>query len=277
MRTVTRPDDSPGDVFTLCISKVRRRHLKEQLVLIKPNLVQAAQDYDVAATAAALHAFPKSGDIGAVSGEEVIKVYTGRMVPETQPGRPIYDKLLNAVRRCPLCGEGIVKTLDHHLPKTEYTALSVTPVNLVPACLWCQDSKSTKFPETADEQTLHPYYDNFTDQTWLRAEVVQTRPASFSFSVQVPPAWAGNIENRLAAHMKTFDLYNLYSLKAGGELEIIHFQLDYLFTRGGREAVKVHLEEGAATRRAAQLNSWETAMYEAAAASDWFCDRGFDL
>lgn len=279
MRTLAKPDDTATAVFRLCISRVRNRDLKRRLVCIEPLIVSAAEDYDTAAEAAVLHTFPQSTDIGPVTRDEMIDVYAGRMVAETQPGRVVYDRLLNApvLGRCPLCGVGLVKTLDHHLPKTQYSALSVTPTNLIPSCYWCQFSKRQGYPRTADEQTLHPYYDDFTNDTWLRAEVIDTRPASFSFFVDPPNGWGEDAANRLRSHMQTFSLYDLYTSNAGGELLNMHHRLNGLFIEDGAGAVRTYLLAEAATRRAAHLNSWETATYDAAAASDWFCDGGFKL
>jgi hypothetical protein len=279
MRTLGKPDDTPSAVFRLCISKVKNRDLKRRLTSVEPIVVKTSEDYNIAAESAALHTFPRSADVGLITRDEMIDVYVGRMVPETQPGRVVYDRLMNApaLGRCPLCGVGLVKTLDHHLPKTQYTALSVTPTNLIPSCYWCQFSKRQGYPTTAGEQTLHPYYDDFTNDRWLRAEVIETRPASFVFSVDPPNGWTEETANRLRSHMKTFCLYDLYSSNAGSELRNMHYRLNELFIDGGPGSVRTHLLEEAATRRAANLNSWETATYNAAAASDWFCDRGFEL
>lgn len=65
--------------------------------------------------------------------------------------------------RCPYCGQQIVKTLDHYLPKTLYPTYAITPYNLVPSCDACNKIKMTESFDSYEQQTIHPYYDDFTD------------------------------------------------------------------------------------------------------------------
>ncbi|MGZ8846979.1 MAG: HNH endonuclease, partial [Pyrinomonadaceae bacterium] len=94
MRTLPKPVDDAGEVFRLCISRIRRRDLKRRLLLIEPNIIDAARTYDVAASSGELYEFPRSEVVGAVTNKEMIAVYVGRMVQKSQPGRSIYDKLM---------------------------------------------------------------------------------------------------------------------------------------------------------------------------------------
>jgi 5-methylcytosine-specific restriction endonuclease McrA len=279
MRTIAKPDESASDVFRLCISRVRNRDLKRRLSSIERSIAEAADAYDQAARLTELHTFPRSADIGVVTRNEIIAVYVGRMVPEKQPGREIYNKLLNAPlnQTCPLCGVGTVNTLDHHLPKTEYTSLVVTPANLIPSCYWCQTSKRENYPTTAGEQTLHPYYDDFTNERWLRATVNEERPASFFFFAEPPANWDHDRQERVRQHMESFKLAKLFASNAGNHLLGIRHGLHELYDAGGSDAVRIHLGEHANSYRAAFRNSWETAMYDAAVSSNWFCDGGFEL
>ena len=104
-----------------------------------------------------------------------MRVYDGRMAAQGSPGRAIYDaiKVGSPNGLCPLCGQRVVATLDHYLPKSRYAALAVNPANLIPACSDCNKAKSD-----AVADTLHPYYDNIENDLWLRAELKEVRPAS---------------------------------------------------------------------------------------------------
>ena len=207
----------------------------------------------------------------------MIKVYTGRMVPTTQPGRPVYERIIGAPidDRCPLCGVGIVTTLDHHLPKSEYPVLSVVPTNLVPCCSWCQGAKREAFPDQSENQTLHPYYDNVEAAVWLQADVVVGVPATFKFRVAPPQNWSALIRRRLERHLEVFDLQRLFVSNAASHLSEIRHSLNYLHQTSGSVAVREHLEREALSREAVHRNSWAAAMYRAAFSSDWFCDGGF--
>jgi len=199
------------------------------------------------------------------------------MVRKKGAGRAIYDRILAAPVNgtCPMCGIGIVNTLDHYLPKTHFPVFSVTPNNLVPACTWCQGAKLEYFPTTAAGQLLHPYYDDVSAEVWLRAEVVVGVPASFHYFADPPAHWARSLKQRVATHLKELNLAKLFSSNAGSRLSEIRHRLDILFQAGGAPAVRDHLREDLASSEADQRNSWSSAMYRAAVASDWFCDGGY--
>src|SRR5262245_19880217 len=86
------------------------------------------------------------GDQRGVS--EMVAVYDNRLVKKTAPGRRIYDKIFTSAPndKCPLCGHRNVKTLDHYLPKALFPALTVTPINLIPACSDCNKAKLSTAP-----------------------------------------------------------------------------------------------------------------------------------
>lgn len=78
--------------------------------------------------------------------------------------------LLSAVLECPLCGFADAKTLDHHLPKSDYRALSINPRNLVPCCQPCNRAKGTHVP-VAGKGFIHAYFESLPHVTFLKAAV----------------------------------------------------------------------------------------------------------
>jgi hypothetical protein len=278
MRNVACPTQSVGDVYAICISRVRNKELRGRLRSVAPKVIAAATSYTTDAATASLHTYPRSNTVGGiVTGKEMIANYTTRMAVKSQPGRGVYDSLISGAPhgRCPLCGVGQVSTLDHHLPKTKYPVLSVTPVNLVPACTWCQTAKKEAYPVVAEDQTLHPYFDNFENERWLGAVVEPTSPATFCFKVVPPNGWSALSVTRLRHHLQVFNLDLLFASNAASELVNIRFALSELQAAGGAAAVQEHLHLEAESREHAFRNSWQTAMYRAAETSDWFCSGGF--
>ena len=283
MRAMSPPCDhagnplNPGETYSLCISKVRNRELKARLQAATPLVEQAAADYDAQASGAMLYRLSTHNGIGALTTLEMVNVYTNGMVPVKIPGRSVYDRIINAAPLgiCPLCDLGSVTTLDHHLPKSDYPGLAVTPNNLIPSCMRCQGAKHRSVPRTAEEQTLHPYFDNFESRPWLIAEIQRTAPASFTFRVDSLAQWDAITIERLRHHLTVFKIPALYASNAAQELNNIRKRLTDLFSVGGRDEVQSHLMEEAASRRAARLNSWQAAMYSAASRDGWFCQDGF--
>lgn len=284
MRSLPPPTDEnaqpfeAGEVFETCVSMVKNTALRAKLRAVRPEVETASADYDNKAASARLFQTASHDAVGAVSGAEMVQVYTGRMVPKNSTGRPIYNRIMASPvnQRCPLCGIGTVNTLDHYLPKTHFPVFSVTPNNLVPACTWCQGEKREYYSGTRGGQILHPYFDDFDSDEWLVADVVVGSPAAFRFYSSPPNHWSAANKARMATHLKQLNLPILFSSNAGSRLSEIRSRLASLLQKGGEAAVRNHLQEELASIEAEHKNSWVAAMYRAAAKSDWFCQGGFD-
>lgn len=283
MRHLSLPKDETGssfeaqDVYNTCVGMVRDSTLRTKLESISTDIKNAADDYDIQATSKTLYLIPPMANVHGVSGDELVKVYTLRMVPKTARGRPVYDRILSAPAngRCPFCWIGTVNTLDHFLPKQQFPAFSVTPSNLIPACEWCQGEKMEYFATTTSEQLLHPYFDNFDQDIWLMADVVATSPAAFRYHASPPVNWTLDDKKRVTAHLRQLNLCKLFSSNAGSRLADIRGRLIKLHDLGGVNAVRAHLKEDLMSMEIDCRNSWVAAMYRAAIDSDWFCDGGF--
>jgi hypothetical protein len=283
MRYLSLPTDDNADafvaqdVFDTCVAMVKNAELKLRLEAISPDIEKAAVDYDLAAAKKTLYLTPPTTKIRQVVAEELVKIYTLRMVPKRAKGRPIYDQIMSLPvnGRCPFCGIGTVNTLDHYLPKTHFPMLAVTPHNLVPACTWCQGEKMEYFSKTAGGQLLHPYFDDFDQDIWLTAEVVVGSPAGFRYHASPPATWTQEQKARVAAHLKELKLGSLFGSNAGSRLVEIRGRLTKLHEAGGVHVVRAHLSEELGSIEEDQMNSWVAAMYRGAIGSYWFCDGGF--
>jgi 5-methylcytosine-specific restriction endonuclease McrA len=278
MHPLPRPTDDPTGVFLQCIDRIRDPDRKNRLAAVAGDVGEAAHEYEDAAAASEIHTLPHAAGLGEqVTTDDLVFVYSSGMVRPNAPGRVVYDKLIAAAAhgRCPLCGHGVVKTLDHHLPKSTYPALSVVPSNLIPVCPSCNKQKGDRTPNTAAEQTIHPYFDDIDGHIWLHGEVIQTAPPSVTFSVKPPNNWNDDLKARVQFHFGLFSLAELYAEEAAVEYEDIREYLTGLFNDAGTESVRRHLAEQAASRTANSRNSWKAATYRAWAASQWFWSGGF--
>lgn len=272
------PDLDAGDIFALCISRVRNLSLKARLVSVAPDVIQASRTFEDLANQVRLYEFVREDVIGGeVTTSEMEAVYTQRMVPKNAPGREIYDRLMSLARsgKCPLCAQRDASTLDHHLPKAHYPVLAVTPLNLVPSCKDCNKAKLASLPTNAYEETLHPYFDDIDGDRWLFASVHTTAPASLEFVVNPPVHWDAVLVARMRLHFETFGLCDLYAAQGADELLNIRHQLRIIHGTGGAETVRSELVARAESARALRVNGWRVAAFEAFAESDWFCDGGF--
>lgn len=279
MRTIVKPDLVAAIVYETCISKVRRKNLKDNLSQVLGSIEAADQEYQSRSAEKKWFLIQSSDDVGGLVGKaEMEKVYTQRMVGRKSPGRALYDQLKNSAPNgmCPLCGQRSVSTLDHFLPKSDFPSLVVLPLNLVPACSDCNKAKLDKIPGRETEQTLHPYYDNVTQQQWLFAEVKETNPGCISFYTSYVDFYDEVLSERIKFHFRELDLASLYMSNANSTVTEIQFRLNRLYNKGGKNAVKDYLAEEEESRRENHVNSWNTAAYQAMMKSDWFCDGGFN-
>lgn len=280
MRKLKKPTYNSGDVFFECIEIVRNANLKARLVATRKLIEEAETELEAKVTKGELHTIIREDIVnGNVSAKELADVYTYRMAKQGTPGRKIYDKLKMAAPSgiCPLCCHRIVTTIDHYLPKTEYPRLSVVPINLVPSCSDCNKSKLTSYPTTSEEETIHPYFDDIENETWLKATVNHTTPPTIQFTVIPTDDWDELLADRVKFHFESLNLNSLYSAQAAVELVQINYRLQMLHASLGATGVRNHLIEGAETRNNANINSWQTAMYKAMATDQWFCSGGFRL
>ena len=124
---------------------------------------------------------------------------------------------------------------------------------------------------------MHPYFDAFDGDEWLRAVVLESQPASVRFFVDAPASWGPTTTARAHAHFKTFGLADLYASQAANELSGIREELQTLHVSAGDHGVEKHLAERARSWSRHRLNCWQTATYTAMRQSQWFCSGGFRL
>jgi hypothetical protein len=161
------------------------------------------------------------------------------------------------------------------LPKALFPALAVNPLNLVPACAVCNHTKRKARPTRAEEQTFHPYFDDFGPGQWLHAEVFHGAPTGLVYRVVAPATWSALSRDRAEHHFQAFELASLYASYSAEELLDIRQLLLDLGRSGGPDEVRRHLGGEAVSRRAADLNSWRAAMYEALITDAWFWEGGY--
>ncbi|MFI5690066.1 HNH endonuclease [Streptomyces sp. NPDC051636] len=213
---------------------------------------------------------------GIEAGDVVRWAYENGMV-NTTDGRAIYDQIMAAPadERCPLCGHGVVRTLDHFLPKRMFPALCVDPLNLVPACADCNHAKGEGMPSGAEATLLHPYLDRIDHDPWLEARIADHSLVRLDFFVSPPPAWDQVLIDRTRHHFALFKLARLFAVQANRTVSGIRRQLTDILDAGGKDIVRAYLSAEADTRLAHRLNGWEGVTYRTLARDDAFCSGSF--
>ncbi|MFI2212357.1 hypothetical protein [Streptomyces sp. NPDC020141] len=277
MRRLDPPDFDARATYRICVSTARPL-LRARLEKFEDAVAEAGDEYREAAEKQALHGLSALAGRpgGYLDRKALAKVYTARMARENAPGRPVYDAIKRGAEdRCPLCGQGRVETLDHHLPKGKYPLLGVVPVNLVPACRDCNIGKSQAAPAAAGDQTLHPYFDDFSHHPWLSSRVRRPRGherMSMVFFVSAHPDWDATVVARLRTHLRVYNLNERYRLQVSTHLAATG---NMLRARPVRDVARFLARRAAEWTDDANPNTLESALYRGLAADDWYVNGGW--
>ncbi len=277
MRSLPIPTDTQSDVFNLCVGATADPVMRARLAAIAIPLAAAETSYHLHAAAASLNLIPRVLAVGAVTKAELKALYETHLSKTRGAARGVYDRIRNAApnNRCPLCGVGNVAHCDHHLPKSHYPDLAIAPVNLVPACHFCNDKKRAKYPRSAAQQTFHPYFDqHLLAVSWVRATLDPGPPPVLVFDTDAPATWSPVDRDRVRRHFDACGLAITFTTNATDELPILRDRLKLQYSRGGVPAVQQFLDDER-DLHSTRHNSWQYATYRTLAADTWFVNGGY--
>lgn len=276
MKSIPKPTEKAKDVFLECVSTVNDPFLKQQYIDCGDMIETAEADFDEKFPNHEIYQIAQNLTIkGNIGKAEMKIVYDYRMVRSDMPGNKHYNKIKISAPfgKCPLCAVRGVETLDHYLPKSKYPVFAVTPINLIPACFPCNKGKLISYPQTGSEQTLHPYYDDVENESWIKATILQGNPIGFEYHVDCPNNWPEILKERASKHFKAFNLNELYSSHASEELRGAKKQLRSLFLTNPQLLIS-HLQEAYDSRIELGINSWQAVMYRTLLNDNWFTQGG---
>lgn len=134
MWKVAAPTIPVTAVLAACVATIREPVRKANFLAISDDLTKAATAFWTALETTTLHQLPEMNAVGEMSKDDMVWLYDQKMVPAQSSARSLYDAIKMAAPngKCPLCGRGTVYSLDHHLPKTKFADLTITPTILYP-------------------------------------------------------------------------------------------------------------------------------------------------
>jgi 5-methylcytosine-specific restriction endonuclease McrA len=279
------PTSNPIEVYETCVAAVDNATLQQKYSENRLHMVNAVDTFDAATAAvswASLPRVPRGNPsvliAGSLTKKDLVELYKTYMVGATGPSRKIYDDILVAGGGlCPFCGGlGIIYTLDHYLPKSNFPLYSILPSNLVPCCRDCNTGKNSTLGAQNFEQTLHPYLDDdkYFQQRWVSAEVFKTDPVVLKFRCFPPEGWSELDKLRVHQHFKSYKFGYRFSVQAGAELARVVDLRSKSLRVLPRESFRAYLVENA-NSAGLDLNGWSRTMYAALAETEWFLGDDF--
>jgi hypothetical protein len=198
---------------------------------------------------------------------------------EVQDGRrlaSLRSQLKIGVQKCPYCGFGEVRDLDHHLPRSKYKALSIYPTNLVPCCPVCNNKKRAIAEENPDFQFPHIYLDELPAAQFLIAEPdVSEQGIRVRFVVVKCEGMPDDLFGRLSFHVGRLDLERRYESEVVSFLTSQRTAIEEAGAAGGNALREYLLRCLESSKRDYGLNHWQTALLTGLSISDEFCADGY--
>ena len=275
MISIACPTDEGETVFRRAAACTRNVGLRTALLSVGDHVRARTNSYLQLAGRQSLYELGVA-PVNGVTPEQLAAVYDRVLVRGNE--RPLYDRIKASAKfkRCPLCGEREVKTLDYYLSQSDFPELAVFPANLVPSCSDCNKTKLAHIPEAPDEQLFHPYFDNWSTHRILSASVTVRNAVSVRFSIIDVPGFPRDDLQRAREHFRLLKLDELYDSKSAVELveSKDNFRRNY---QDGAEVLRAELRYIAQSRQRSNINSWRAALYWGLAESNDFCDGGFEL
>ncbi|MDR2974538.1 MAG: hypothetical protein LBV00_07470 [Propionibacteriaceae bacterium] len=278
MIRLDRPATTAKDAYDKAVASIRDSSARKPYASASVAVIRLCSDYDETARIGMWAGLTSVlFEVPGVTDTEMVDLYDKRFRRSVRT-KEIRNAILNAPsrKRCPYCGEGCVSELDHYLPKTRFSAITVYPANLVPACHECNCAKLDYSPENGKPAVLHPYFDRAFDLHWLVASLNPSDEGpilEFAVSQKVAdPA----LRVRLETHLDVFKLRDRFRVWASRLLDKESQQLINGYSRKRTtlrftaSEAQNHFLDLAHLESDRVANSWEGATYQAMAESDWY-------
>lgn len=186
------------------------------------------------------------------------------------------DRLRYSTQKCPYCGFGEVRDLDHQLPKSRYKALAIYPVNLIPCCHPCNNKKRAVTGEDPDCQFPHPYLTDLPLEQFLYAYVdVDASGLLVRFAIERCGGMSEAAFRQLSFHLQRMDLQTRYQAEVSTFMTSQRTAIEYA-AESGVEGLRRFLSRSISnSKRDFGMNHWQTALLVGLLASDDFCEGGY--
>lgn len=204
------------------------------------------------------------------------KLYTSQFAHKGHNAYKFYSIIRSAQHTCAYCNliARSVSELDHYLPKSIFPSLAISPVNLVPICSDCNFKKREYYSVKRDEMLIHPYFDEFVNQSFdfIKCTVIEKIPIGFSFSVEKLQNWSECTYNRAVKHFQMFNLEEIYRAEFDQTFTSYVYELYTIYNKFSIEDVKKAIK----LRMTSYKNGnqpWLYAGFDAILNSEWFFEN----
>lgn len=276
--TERRPAVSASDTAKACVERMQKTNILKTVVLASLSQFDCnSQAYQRAAAADALHTLTVA-DVptpGGLTAEQMHRLYKEQLAAARSAAYWIYQSLRQSGpgRRCTYCRYQVADSLDHVIPKTLMSALSIEPWNLVPACSLCNRSLRAQWPTDPAQRMLHPYFMPKIGR-WLYARVDNGTPGTDDevvmrfYAEPNTQEFGEELCSRIRCQFTALGLDRTFGTIAVDELRPIQATLRAHFER--KDDARAHLSEQSDIHFEGEPNNMRGVLYETLAQDDTF-------
>ena len=162
--------------------------------------------------------------------DALISLYSFRMKPFQELFITLTTDENNRISKlCPNCTVGVVESLDHCLPKTEFPEYSDNPLNLIPCCMHCNGKKTSIWRKDGKRIFLNLFLDELPKVRYLfiTTNIICEIPV-FIFSVDNRNRIDEDLFSKIESHYKTLDLCKMFSENSDAVVDDLALQFKSL-------------------------------------------------
>lgn len=209
--------------------------------------------------------------------EYMKKLYTDKFAHKGCQAYKFYNIIRKSQHTCAYCNvfARTVSQLDHYLPKSVFPSLAISPVNLIPICSDCNFNKREYYSVKRDEMIIHPYFDEFADQSFefIKCNVIEKNPIGFSFFIEKLQGWSDCTYNRVLTHFQILKLEDLYRTDFEATFEPYIYELKSIYQNGNIDDVKKAIERRMNSYVQIKSSPWLYAGLNSILNSEWFFEN----
>lgn len=268
---IDKPDFSLKDIFPESINHYSpHSSMKAKMEKIYHLLLEDEEDYIKKLPQLELHTSPSNKETllrydDEINKNDLMNLYTRKLLNSDYSIRKYYDKIVTSSTICPFCGKRHTTTVDHFLPKANYSNFSITPINLVPCCADCNKEKSDGVIASKEELYFHPYEEDISAFKWLDASItIENNKILVNYFV-TDKHIDGITYSRMKRQFDNLKLKEYYSIE--GSLEFNRakeFYSNLYKNKGGKLNLQNHfeMEREKAKYKEHGINSIEYVLYD---------------
>lgn len=176
---------------------------------------------------------------------------------------------------CPFCTINNVNTLDHLIPKSEFSEFSVHPINLMPCCSDCNGKKSSNWRDGNVRKYLNLYLDNIpnNDQYLFVDLSIEDATIKAVFSVDNRNQIEDELFQKIENHYNDLDLCKRFALNCDNSISELKNTLSPIRKYLSKEQLKQSVIETESENRLLYgFNYWKSILKIACCENDIILD-----